>query len=59
MSYFASYYAYEYGVLMTLNDVLKIESIDIDSETWEATKTIRNEFGELENKVVKKIKGEE
>ena len=59
MSYFASYYAYEYGVLMRLNDVLKIESIDIDSETWEATKPIRNEFGKLENKVVKRIKGED
>ena len=44
---------------MRLNDVLKIESIDIDSETWEATTPIRNEFGKLENKVVKKIKGED
>lgn len=59
MSHFANYYAYEYGVLIRLNDVLKIESIDIDSETWEATKTIINEFGKLENKVVKKIKGED
>ena len=40
MSYFASYYANEYGVLMRLIDVLKIESIDIDSETWDATKSI-------------------
>ena len=59
MSCFASYYAYEYGVLMRLNDVLKIESIDIDSETWEATKSIRNKVGKLENKVVKKFKGED
>lgn len=59
MSCFASYYAYEYSVFIRLNDVLKIESIDIDSETWEATKSIRNKVGKLENKVVKKFKGED
>ena len=59
MSCFASYYAYEYSVFMRLNDVFKIESIDIDSETWEVIHPIKNEFGKLKNKVVKKFKGED
>lgn len=49
------YYAYEYSVLQQLNDRLKIESITIDSDTYEATKTIRNHYGKLENVVVSKI----
>lgn len=53
-----SYYAYEYGILMGLNDELKIESISIDAETWNITKTTRNEFRKLENEIVK-VKGED
>lgn len=49
------YYAYEYSVLQQLSDRLKIESITIDSDTYEVTKTVRNHNGNLENVVVSKI----
>lgn len=50
-----NYYVYEYSVLIGLNDQLKIESINIDSETYDVTKTIRNMYGQLENVVTSRI----
>lgn len=49
------YYAYEYSVLMGLNDQLKIESINMNSDTYDMTKTIRNKYGQLENIVISRI----
>ena len=49
------YYGYEYSVLSILRDELKIESINKESEIYEATATVRNNIGKLEDVVVKKI----
>ena len=48
------YYAFEYSVLMHLNEMLKIESINIDKETYSAMTKIRNGEGKLEDKIVMK-----
>lgn len=47
-----TYYEYEYKVLEKLNELLKIESINITSEMHDAIKMVRNEHGILENKIV-------
>lgn len=47
-----NYYAFEYSVLMHLNNMLKIESINIDKETYSAMTKIRNGEGRLEDKIV-------
>ena len=49
------YYAYEYSILQQLNDRLNIESITIASDTYEATKNIRNYHGKFKNVVISKI----
>ena len=49
------YYGYEYSVLSILKDELKIESINKESEIYEATATVRNDIGIFENKVIKRI----
>lgn len=48
------YYAFEYSVLMHLNDMLKIESINIGKETYNATSKIRNTEGKIEDRIVAK-----
>lgn len=47
-----SYYEYEFEVLKTLSEMLKIESINISSEIYEAIKTVRNGRGILENVII-------
>ena len=47
-----NYFEYEYKVLERLNELLKIESINITSEIHDAMKMVRNEHGVLENKIV-------
>lgn len=49
------YYAYEYSVLQQLNDELNIKSISVNSEKWDANKTVRNKYGQLENVIVASI----
>ena len=49
------YYGYEYSVLSILNDELKIEYINKESEIYEALATVRNDIGIFENKVIKRI----
>lgn len=46
------YYAFEYLVLMHLNEMLKIESINIDKETYSVMTKIRNGEGKLDDKIV-------
>lgn len=47
-----NYFEYEYKVLERLNELLKIESINITSEIHDAIKMVRNEHSVLENKIV-------
>lgn len=48
------YYTFEYLVLMHLNEILKIESVNIDKETYSAMTKIRNTEEKLEDKIVAK-----
>lgn len=53
------YYTYEYEILLVLSQIFKIESININSDFYNAVKTIRNSLGKLETKVVlRKVTGE-
>lgn len=54
-----SYYEYEFRVLKTLSEMLKIESTNIASEIYEAIKTTRNEQGILENIIVNRYSSDD
>ena len=49
------YYAYEYEVLMKLQDKYKIKSVEITKETQEVRKTVRDTDGRLKDVVVAKV----
>ena len=49
------YYAYEYEVLMKLQDKYKIKSVEITKETREERKTVRDTDGRLKDVVVAKV----
>ena len=50
-----NYYTFEYMILMSLTKRLKIESVYINSDFCNATKTYRNSLGELETRVVSRM----
>lgn len=58
MIYSIDYYTYEYGVLRGLTDIFNEITITISSDTYKAYKTMRNNLGELENKVTSQWDGE-
>lgn len=49
------YYTFEYLILMSVSGWLRIDSINISSDIYDAMRTVRNVYGELETKVVSRM----